>query len=173
MAYSAEQIAAGAAVATVIITAITAILALVAILTETRRGNLGRDVQLTLELDDRFNRPEMRRVRALAASAYLAGSPGREFDDILNFFELAGVLAKRKAIGANGLRIILGDFVFAYWYGARPYIEASQKESPALWSHVAYLHDRFMAMDGIPRDKPPLTPAQLRAFMQAEASLPG
>jgi len=118
-------------------TAIGVIVALFAIWQESRASRLTLSVDLSVKLWEKFEDEQMRKERSAAASALLDMLNGKEPSDdkkqglnsVLNFFELFGLMFKRKAIEIPTLKVLISFWCIPYWQAISNKLHPKQKLS--------------------------------------------
>lgn len=103
---------------------ISAIAAISAIGWNIWRAKYNLGIDLILKLGERFEKPEMREIRAKAAKALIIQDPetgDAHIDDVLNFFEEIGFLLERKAIDAKAAWTFFHFWVDGYYHSTSNY----------------------------------------------------
>jgi hypothetical protein len=137
---------------------ITAITAVVGLWLEGRRTRIVSQATLSVSLEERFNGPEMRGVRRVAAQRLKeerAESIIVEFNEVLDFFALVAVLLEGRAIGFALTHSLYSYWLTRYWRAGQRYIEWERKacEDPEAWQSVQRLVtkiERQMAKHSVP-----------------------
>lgn len=125
---------------------VAALAAVVALWTESRRSRFALGVDLILKLDERFNSEEMRRARRAAAKSLL-DKTHTEADEVLDFFEMIGFLARRGALDEKMIWETFFYWIYRYWHCAKEYIERQREGDPTLWANAAHLYKRVVAIE--------------------------
>jgi hypothetical protein len=84
---------------------------------QVERARFNQRVDLIIKLSERFDRPEMRKLRAKAAQA-LQDERVSEIgpvDDVLNFFEELGFLLTHRAVDIESVYEFFEEWVTGYW----------------------------------------------------------
>jgi hypothetical protein len=101
-------------------------------------------------LEDKFNEQGMVAKRATVAKRLLDKDTAadRDTDDILDYFDLMGYLIDRKALDKETAWMMFSDAAFAYWFGARTYIEANGTGEPYWGDFKSLINDVFVPIEG-------------------------
>ena len=148
---------------------------IVAVWNEGRRSRLSEGVELILQMEDQFDGDRMRQVRQDAAT----GIQNKQFgdsDDLLDFFETIGMLARRGAVDREMVWHAFYDSIHGYWQAAHEHIVEEQKMNPEAWKDLARLHQLLVVIENRKHGRPASDPDrwsadELKNFLEDEASL--
>src|SRR5207302_6853258 len=138
--------------------------------------DLAMRVDSILRLDDQLNGSRVCDARAKAAAAFLAGNRRPiDVDDVLDFFEIVGLLLERGAIDEEMAWAFFSPWVFHYVHGFGDYVATSCQDDPAAWEHVRPLFERFLQIEArrTGRTREAIIPSDdaLRRWFESEAKL--
>jgi hypothetical protein len=125
---------------------VAAVIALVALIVQSRQTGFALGVDLLLKLDERFESAAMLECRRHAARGLLEGRP-KDAADVLNFFELVGLLLRRKAIAELMVWHDLSYWVINYYEATSEYIAQCRRQDANVWSEVAWLYRQMTDME--------------------------
>ena len=143
------------------ILAITAVVgslvAIYQIWAESRTARFTIGVGLLTELFDRFNEDNMWEKRSKASKFLIEKSDQTQFsekedpdlDDILDFFEMIGLLMKRGALDPT---MVWNTFFYhfnGYYHGAKNYMDwcIETKDDQTLWENVYFLYNHLIKIE--------------------------
>jgi hypothetical protein len=148
-----------------------AIVAIVALFLQSRQTAFAIAVDLLLKMDERFDSPEMLRRRQCAARGLLNGSEDN-VRDVLNYFELVGLLMRRKALDRAMVWHDLSYWITQYADAARDYINAERHKDPNLWTELLWLDAQMLDIERSHRPRGSIKYLEKRVdFLRKEASL--
>ncbi len=132
--------------------ALAALVAVVAVYYQGYLTNLTHSIDVVRSYDDRFDSLEFRTNRREVARKILAlpGGPAtvnEEADDLLDFFETIGLLAKRKIVDTTMVWSLFQYPLHGYWLVARDSIAKRRRDDPTLFEDVVWLHDRVTRIE--------------------------
>jgi len=150
----------------------TAIVAILTIWYEYRRSRFALGVELIMKLDDRFNSKEMQKKRQIAVES-LPNKGNPSTSEILDFFELIGLLTRRGAIDEEIVWNTFSYSIYYYYYLAREYVKEVRKSDPHMWENLDYLHRRLDTVNKRRYKDSDLLPseADLKQFLEEEKGL--
>lgn len=124
------------------------IIALVVHWSESKRERFALGVDLILRLDSFFNSPEFRKTRNEAAAILLSGGPQKEIktaplDEVLNFFEMVGVLMLRGALNDEIAWNVFFSYMHKYKLCAKDYIDAQREKDSTVWEHFVKVYEHL------------------------------
>ncbi len=119
--------------------------AVVAVIVESRRSRFTFGIDLLTKLDERFQ-SGMQAQRRNAAQGLLAGRPS-DSDDVLDFFEVLGILVKRKALDPYFVWHFFFYWLNAYASAAAEYITTIRHDDPTIWQDLSYLRRRLRTIE--------------------------
>ena len=121
----------------------------------TTRFTIG--VGLLTDLFDRFNEENMWKKRSKASKFLIEKSDQTQFsekddpdvDDILDFFEMIGLLVKRGALDPTMVWNTFFYCFFGYYHGAKNYMDAciETKDDQTLWENVIFLYNQLIKIE--------------------------
>jgi hypothetical protein len=147
------------------IMAITAVIGSLVAIYQIRVENMNTrfitGVALLTDLYDRFYDDKMWKKRSKASKFLLEKSDQTQFsekdnpalDDILEFFEMIGLLMKRGALDPTMVWNTFYYIFFGYYHGATKYMNAYRetKDDQTLWEHVYFLYEQLNKIENIKR----------------------
>lgn len=140
---------------------------------EGRRTRVVSQATLSVSLEERFNGPEMRAVRRIAAQRLRVERTGAvivEYNEVLDFFGLVSALVDGNAVGFGLTYRLYSYWWVRYWHAGRKYVDWYREacEDPAAWSSVQRLTGRIERQ--MARSHEPLpSDAELQRFLDEEA----
>lgn len=123
-----------------------AITAIIAIRAESKRSRFALGVDLIIKLDERFNSEEMQKARQDAAKSLL-DKTYTGADDMLDFFEMIGLLTRRGALDEKMVWHTFFYWLHRYWCSANEYITKERREDFTVWADLNYLHSRVVDIE--------------------------
>ena len=148
-----------------------AMVAIVALIRQTRQTAFVAGVELLFSTYERFYSAEMLANRRRAAAGLLTNEPSAA-DDVLNFFEVVGLLTRRKALDETMVWHLLSGCVVPYVAASAKYIEESRRADKTIWSEVLWLAERMQAIERRQGGVTPVgTAPGFEEFLQTEAEL--
>lgn len=161
------------------IAAFTGIVALIVTillrLFESRRSRFSLGIELILKLDERFNSKELRDARRKAAKSLLNKDNTYAADDVLDFFEMIGILVRRGALDEKMVWHIFFAWLHQYCHSAKEHIEAERQKDSTVWEDLVRLHDRLVKIEMRERRcrKSDIIPSEdsLKGFLKDESEL--
>ena len=110
---------------------------------QVRRARYSQRIDLILKMSERFDKPEMKAIRARAAKALLLNRNTREdaVSQVLDFFEEIGFLMIRGAIDEDAVYTFFDYWVVRYCLATKVYREdLNNNSTPAdMYSHTSQL----------------------------------
>jgi hypothetical protein len=95
-------------------------------------------------------------------------------DDVLDFFELIGILARRKAINELFVWHSFFYWIHRYYLLSKDYVAAVRREDPTIWEDLIWLHGRLVKLEKKMRhcSEPELVVSdeELNEFIEEETS---
>ena len=153
---------------------LTAFVAALALWVQLRSSRFVQGIDLLLRLDDRFNSGDMLVARQRAAKGFLEGTDVY-VDPILDFFEMLGMLVRKRAIDDQ---MVWHSFFFwfnSYWHLATARIAMKRTADHTVWAEAAYLYRRLVILEREQRScsEDATVPSNdtLSMFLTAEATL--
>lgn len=102
---------------------------------------------LALRLESRFASEEYKKIRARAARVLKSRIAEDKAEDAFDFFELVGLLTRRKALDAEVVHSLFFHWINVYWTAGLPHISRSQKLSKSLWKDFGYLYLKVLEIE--------------------------
>ena len=125
---------------------VAALVAIVALILQTRQAAFVAGVDLLFNMYERFFSAEMLANRRRAALGLMGTEPSAA-DDVLNFFEIVGLLTRRKALDDRMVWHMLSGCIVPYVNASEKYITASRQTDKTIWSAVVWLAERMQAIE--------------------------
>jgi hypothetical protein len=166
-----NAVSAWAAVIMSIAAIIAIVITIVELILESKRNRFSTGLNAIMWLDDIWKSTRMKQERKIAAQA-LRDNPSDDIDEILDFFEVVGLLVRRKAID----EVLAWHFYFYWLHGYRTlataYIDAKRKQESTVWVDLLYLHERFIDIEKRKRKcsgkELAISPEDARQFIEEE-----
>ena len=117
-----------------------AVVAVVTLIVQTRQAAFVASVDLLFSTYERFFSPEMLANRRRAAIGLMGQEPSAT-DDVLNFFEVVGLLTRRKALDATMVWHMFSGCFVPYLAASKAYIDESRHKDATIgpnsdgWRH--------------------------------------
>ncbi len=128
-------------------------------------------VQLLLNLDERFNSRDFRLLRQ-GARRTLEVSPS-DSDDILDFFETIGYLCQNGALDNVMVWHSFYFWIMGYWETRKSHIEAKRKEDKCTWQDLAWLRQEVERIQELKSPGTPWTKEYTIDFLDGELTCQG
>jgi hypothetical protein len=123
-----------------------------------------------LYVDPKFNSRELKLARKHLAEQldpYVPGKRAEVDDDVLNFFESVGLLYQRSLVNKELAESSFDYWAVRYWEAAKVYIADERRAE-----HNQSIYGDFEAFaKAMQKHKPPLSDADLKAFLAEEKAL--
>ena len=149
-------------------------IAVYAIWIESRRSRFALGIDLFLKLDERFGDNRMLVARRAAAMA-LSSENKADADDVLDFFEMVGLLVRRGALDEYVVWHNFFYWIHRYYLSAKDHIDTIQSEDPTIWADLTQLYSRLASIEKKERQcsvsQLQLTEEELTEFLNEEMSL--
>lgn len=127
---------------------VSALVAITALAIQDRRARALLRIELLFKFDDRFNSESFRQVRAAAASAILDDAQDwGDVEDVLDFFELMGDMARRRALDLEMVWSTFFYWINGYWCAAATLIRETRSDDATTWSELCYLRERVLRIE--------------------------
>ncbi len=147
--------------------------AVVAVVVESRRSRFTFGIDLLTKLDERFQ-SGMQPRRRTAAQGLLTGRP-RDSDDVLDFFDVLGILVKREALDPHLVWHFFFHWVNGYASAVGEYITTVRRDNPTIWQDLSYLRRRLLTIEKRERrcgdSDVQLSKDEVHRFLQEESAL--
>jgi len=115
-----------------------------------RRARFAQSVDLILKLEQRFFESEnMIEVRRKAAGALRTNrsSPASDVDDVLDFFETLGLLARKKALDKEMIWNTFYHWIHRYRLLLKDHILEKQETNSSIWEDLLALDNALVAIE--------------------------
>lgn len=152
---------------------VAVIVSILALLYQIRRSRIATSLELVTKFDDRFNGDEFRKVR-LAASQALSEHPSpTEAEDVFDFFETLGYLARTGAAEKGFLWHTFYHWVHGYWSAGSQHIKQKRTEAKnaKLWCDFEALHAALLKIERREANQSEpefLSPDEIKHFLNEE-----
>jgi hypothetical protein len=113
------------------LTAASVIVAAAAIIWQSRQAQFTATLDSLWHFDDELHGNTMRRIRLAAATALMAGKDVPEIVDVLNYFEMLGLVFRKKGIDPEVTLENFGAWVIGYWYACQDRIAKDRTGDPS------------------------------------------
>ena len=153
-----------------------------AMIVESRRARFSHAITILMQLDERFESPEFRETRRLAAAYLKAGRPsvdalGRQsLADLFSFFENLGYLVRNSAIDSEMVWHTFGTWFLPYWKAGEGFVNEAQAHDPSRFKECSGLYDKVLVIEereqNYRSENSIVSKPQIERFLNAEASLP-
>jgi hypothetical protein len=151
-----------------------ALTAMAAVIVGSRSARFSLGMDLLIKLDDRFQAPAMQRQRRTSALALLAGRPA-ESEDVLDFFEMIGMLVRRRTLDSHLVWHIFFHWINGYVSAASEHIATVRNSNPTIWQDLTYLRRKLVLIEKRERrcadSDIQLSMAAVRGFLEEESGL--
>ena len=162
------------------ITGVGVMVAVSALIIESRRARFTHSIEIITQLDSRFETPEFRETRRRAAAHLLASDPSdragyEAVRVVLNFFETAAFLWRRKAVPADAIWHYFGSWLLPFWVASASRIADARQDDPNCYADLDLLRDAVAKVERKKLGRAQLGLASKQAvqeFLKEEASLP-
>jgi hypothetical protein len=129
-------------------------------------SNKSLNINLTLELEKRFNDDKFRELRKKAHES-IRNKKFDAVDEVLDFFETVALLVKRNAVDEEIVWHTFFWWIRGYWVTTENYILEKQEKEPSVWEDLRNLYNKLVAIE---KDKNPtfsekLTEDELDEFL--------
>lgn len=136
---------------------------------------LSLSADLSMKLEDRFNSPEQRRIRANAAKALLTKQKLNDAEEVFDFFETVGLMVSTGALTEELAYNFFFHWLNMYWVAGNAYIQEERKSLKSLWKkfEIAYEAVRKIEQKEDPNSidlKLAEDPERLQKLLQAEVA---
>ncbi len=126
---------------------VAAVVAALALIAENQRSRFSTGVDLLLSLDDRFNSEGMRNVRRMAAQEIIGKKPAENVDEVLDFFEMVGLLVHKGALDVWIVWHEFSPWIRRYFYALKDYLDKWRKDDPTVYSDFVTLHEELTRIE--------------------------
>jgi hypothetical protein len=114
---------------------------------ESKRSRFAMGMDLFLKLEADFDGENMRTKRRAAAKALLHGKELGDVDDLLDFFEMVGMLVRRGALDDLMVWHNFFYWIRGYCLSSAAYIDESRIEDSTVWADLVKLNKRMMTIE--------------------------
>ncbi len=108
---------------------------------------LALSADIALKFEDRFNEPTFVLMRSNAALAFMNHMNEGEAEHVFDFFDTLGLFVRVGALTVEVAHSVFFHWVNLYWSAGKPYIEAKQKETSAVWGDFGDLYYRLCEVE--------------------------
>jgi hypothetical protein len=127
------------AVITAVVAVVGAILAFVGLILQSRSTKHTTAISVLLQLEARFDEASMHHDRKKASYSLLSNTNlgvnknSDAIDNVLNFFELIGLLLRKDALDQEMITSEFSTYAYCYWIASKDYISRSRNRDPNYW----------------------------------------
>jgi len=122
---------------------IASLIAIVALIVEIIRSRFQLSVEMLFKFVNEFESNRMREIRKKAAEELSEGKNEGYIDDVLGFFEMVGLLTRRKAIREEFVWHEFYDWIKGYYILCKDHIESDREDDRTLWEDFIWLQERL------------------------------
>lgn len=122
---------------------VTGLAAIVSVWAQNNSTRTSLSVDLIFRLNEEFDGPRAKDHRREAAAGLLKGELRSQLYSVLDFFDGAGLLLRRKAIHEDILFENFGQAPLCYWFSAKSLLEKTDKGVND-YANYAYLVERHL-----------------------------
>jgi hypothetical protein len=158
-------------------TSLVAILGVIAAIVESIRQSQSTKrtiaISVLLELEARFETESMLQKRKNASSSLLSGKNLDTVIDVLNFFELIGLLLRKDALDPQMITSEFNSYAYSYWTASQKYIEQARSEDSTYWINYGKLIKAMNRINDRVYKNSSYLPSenQIRVFLLQESKL--
>ena len=154
---------------------VAAVVAVYATWTESRRSYFALGIDLLFKLEVNFDDDKMRTTRRAAAEALLRDEDKGDVDDVLDFFEMVGMLLRRGALDDFMVWHNFFYWIHGYYLSNSDYIAESRSVDPTIWADLVELYKRMASIEKKERQcsdqQLQLTEKELTEFLEEEMTV--
>lgn len=168
-----NAIAAWSALGAAVVALVGVCVIVLTLIAENRRSRFLLSVDLILKLSERFHSADFKRSRRAAARS-LKDNTFVDFDDVLDFFELVGMLTKRKALDDEMVWATLFYWINNYWHTSNSYVNLIRQHDDTVWEYFCELRERMIQIEMRKRGSVAVgevSSTELEKFVREELSL--
>jgi hypothetical protein len=165
---------------TVVITAIGVCVAIWIGVQQNERARLSQEITILSQLDARFDGPDFRGTRRVAAQWLLAGSPESDLAGyaavrtVVNCFETLAYLHRKQVVSAESAWHYFGSWMFPYHEACKAFLRREQTADPNCYTEFFSLREAVFQVERESRNytgtEQVLSPANVRRILEREAS---
>ena len=126
---------------------VAAVVAVFAIWLQNKSFKVSLTADLALRLESRFASEEYKEIRARAARALRSHIAEDKAEDAFDFFEIVGLLTRRKALDVEVVHSLFFHWINVYWTAGLPHISRSQAKSKSLWKDFGNLYLKVLEIE--------------------------
>ncbi|MFA6164479.1 MAG: hypothetical protein WC685_13750 [Methylobacter sp.] len=149
--------------------------AVYAIWAESKRSRFALGIDIFLKLDANFGEDKMRTTRRAAAEALLRDEDKGDVDDVLDFFEMVGMLVRRGVLDDYMVWHNFFYWIHGYYLSNSDYIAESRSVDPTIWADLVKLYRRMVSIEKKERQcsdqQLQLTEDKLTEFLEEEMTV--
>lgn len=169
-----------ATIGAAVIAALGIIVALATLIAQGRQVRFSATLDSLWRFDDQLHGQEMRGIRLAAAKALKQRKDIPEIVDVLNFFEMLGLIFRKGGIDKDAALSNFGYWVRGYWYACRDRIASDRKKDPTAWEEYERLKTALEEMDAkrsrkfravYPSTAGPMWAEEIKEFLNDELKL--
>lgn len=127
--------------------AVTALIAAAALWIQNRAFKASLAADQSMKLDDRFNVPEFRRIRARAARALLDHVSEEDAEDVFDFFETVGLFTRRRVLDEEIVHSFFFHWINLYWIAGKDHIAKKQRDTTSAWKDFGELYLKVLKIE--------------------------
>lgn len=154
--------------------AVTAVIAFVALWIQNNAFKASLAADQSMKLDDRFNAPEFRRIRARAARALLDHVSEEDAEDVFDFFETVGLFTRRGVLDEEIVHSFFFHWINLYWVAGKDHIAKKQRDAHSAWKDFGELYLKVLKIesrdDSSSKDLD-ISPERLALYLNDEVAL--
>ena len=151
------------------------IISLWALRSESKRSRFSLGLEIILKMEERFNGEEMKKARRTAAKALIENKNFDATDDVIDFFEMIGLLTRKGTIDSQMVWFNFFYWIHRYINAAKAHIEAEQKKDCTVWTEILHLHKQLLDIERSERNctekQLHLSKSEIVKFLNEEANL--
>lgn len=134
---------------------LAAVIAIGALIHQIRAAKLTRQIEIIMQLEDRYRSNEFRHIRAAAAKSLIESTngtllhayPNPNIDRLLGFYEFIGLLCSTKVVNDYYIWHAYSTAISYYKVAANTYIQEANKKNKAVYSDFITLFNRMVDIE--------------------------
>lgn len=150
------------------------LVAIITLLVQMRRSKFSLNVDLLLKLNDHFNSDRFKTLRRAAAKSIKTHTFG-EAEEVVDFFEMIGLLVRRRALDPELVRHSFFYWIHSYRCALDHHITIVRQKDPTVWENFVFLHKKVTSVEKRKRkcldSAIKLTETDLQEFVRDESTL--
>ena len=136
-----------ATIGATLIAALGVIVRVATLILQGRQVRFSPAIDSLWRFDDQLHGQDMRRIRLAAAKALKQRKDIPEIVDVLNFFEMLGLIFRKGGIDKDAALSNFGYWVRGYWYACHDRIASDRKKDPTAWEEYERLKNALEEME--------------------------